>query len=711
MTREAQEQYQDAHKHRLEKNEARHIRTQVYNARTDSSVAGVRWPFELLQNALDAGPREGYDSVTIKVYEEMGQVVFEHDGAPFSMDELAALLSGGSSKDFDSDQTTGRFGSGFLVTHVLAERTSLEGILRLDGRFERFNLILDRSGDEAAILANIEHCNNAIEQAQLLESLDGVPSARFEYPIDDHDTLRTGLEAFRAALPYLYGTRQSLGEVHFIYPDGSAEVWSCGNRSITELEEGLVSERTIQIHTEDNEMIYKISRVASGSESAFAALVLTRPTETGWEVVIPSTTDPRIYREYPLRGTGFLPINVVFDGHFEPDPGRSKVPMTDWNKQGLLDAFNAAVIAVSYGSGQSWANSHLLARASTPDAGSVSDTPDESLWWEDALRSYAERIASLPIVKTRNGALPAISGEEAYADFILPRLGEASTIDETTVDRLWSLVNEASKLYPPVEELALDWTGIAEGWAALGLHLNRITVELLRDYVLPDTEQANVLGVDSDQYAWLARYIDVVGECWERRRGVDTSILEGLLPNQTEEFSSPHELRRDIDVPEDLKDICENVDFKIRAELVSAKLEDAIDSLSLEYADGALRKAIPRTANRDAVEKELLGHLRSKLSEDADCSAINPALLSGTAQLLSYLWKTSGEEAAARAREVPLATTGTRIAYWARERVMMAPVLAWNEAAQSFADAYPPNRVLHERVRLFERRELALISA
>lgn len=129
VSREALKRYQDARDDQLRRNEARHIRTRVHEARQAPHVAGLRWPFELLQNALDAGPRQGRDSVTVSLREESGVVVFEHDGAPFSSEELAALLSGGSSKEFGSEETTGRFGTGFLVTHVLAERTSVEGLL------------------------------------------------------------------------------------------------------------------------------------------------------------------------------------------------------------------------------------------------------------------------------------------------------------------------------------------------------------------------------------------------------------------------------------------------------------------------------------------------------------------------------------------------------------------------------------------------------
>ena len=319
MSREALAKYKGARDQQLLRNEARHIRTRVHEARKAPHVAGVRWPFELLQNALDSGPRVGRDVVTIHVRDEGDRIVFEHDGAPFSSDELAALLSGGSSKDFGSEETTGRFGTGFLVTHVLAERTSLEGLLSIDSGLECFSLTLDRSGDEDSILDNIDRCNEAIEQARAVESVDSVPSARFEYPIEDDRTLALGVEAFRAALPYLYGTCEGLGEVHILRRDGTAESWSCENLTREELDDGAIEEWLIHVDSGGEPQTYKVTRISSLNDSDSAALILTQPIGDAWEIILPKGTDPRIYRQYPLRGSGFLPINFVFDGHFDPD--------------------------------------------------------------------------------------------------------------------------------------------------------------------------------------------------------------------------------------------------------------------------------------------------------------------------------------------------------------------------------------------------------
>lgn len=119
-------EYKQAREAQLSRTEARRIRANVDGAR-GSIPAGRRWPFELLQNAHDPGPRPGRSDVRLSLACDGSRFSFEHDGSPFSSKELAALLSGGSSKDFDSEETTGRFGTGFLVTHVLSYKILLTG--------------------------------------------------------------------------------------------------------------------------------------------------------------------------------------------------------------------------------------------------------------------------------------------------------------------------------------------------------------------------------------------------------------------------------------------------------------------------------------------------------------------------------------------------------------------------------------------------------
>ena len=64
---------------------ARRIYAKVCDARSDPDRAARRWPFELLQNAHDAGYREGHEGISVTFELDKGVLRFQHDAAPFTM--------------------------------------------------------------------------------------------------------------------------------------------------------------------------------------------------------------------------------------------------------------------------------------------------------------------------------------------------------------------------------------------------------------------------------------------------------------------------------------------------------------------------------------------------------------------------------------------------------------------------------------------------
>lgn len=496
MSRETLQFYVEVLNKQHSRNEARVIRKEVAQARVSPHTAGFRWPFELLQNALDAGPRSGRTSVAIRLRCSSSRVVFEHDAVPFTCGELAALLSGGSSKEFESDLTTGRFGTGFLVTHVLAERTALRGLIAGATGIEQFNLVLDRGGDEDAILQNIDFCKEAIGAAAPVSDLNGLPSASFEYPIADDSTLTLGLEALQRALPFLYITRQNLGRVELEIDQDNTEIWIAGESRRQPVEGGYVEHRSLRVECNGSALPeIRVFRFMTKEGAAASALLLVEKVEDRWTVRLPESDAPRVFREYPLRGSGFLPISFVLDGKFDPDQERRRLLMSDKDKELLKDAFAAAVVAVKYAFEQKWEGSHLLARACRPTTTFDPADAEEKQWWTDQLAAFAERLARLHIVECTSQVLPAISSEGPYADFVIPRLLPNSAVDETTVERMWPLVEAATDLFPPREELASDWTEIAEGWHGLGLEPGRVSVSDLANYVRDKAETLDQLHV------------------------------------------------------------------------------------------------------------------------------------------------------------------------------------------------------------------------
>src|SRR5438552_3979246 len=78
MSNEAFEGYARDLKEQHSRNEARSILRHVQEARQSLHRAGARWPFELLQNSLDAGPRPGFDTVSIALRHQDLDLEFEH---------------------------------------------------------------------------------------------------------------------------------------------------------------------------------------------------------------------------------------------------------------------------------------------------------------------------------------------------------------------------------------------------------------------------------------------------------------------------------------------------------------------------------------------------------------------------------------------------------------------------------------------------------
>lgn len=91
-----------------------------------SEIDKKRWVWELIQNAKDTialDPNRSEINVRIEINGDI--VKFRHDGAPFTAKARYGLLykySGGK----ENQESTGRFGTGFLTTHCLSKIVTIE---------------------------------------------------------------------------------------------------------------------------------------------------------------------------------------------------------------------------------------------------------------------------------------------------------------------------------------------------------------------------------------------------------------------------------------------------------------------------------------------------------------------------------------------------------------------------------------------------------
>jgi hypothetical protein len=683
----------------------RTILTKVEGARRAPEDAGSRWPFELLQNATDAGPRPGRGGVSVEVGwdgdPERPTVTFVHDGAPFRASDLAALLYGSSNKDFDSEDTTGRFGTGFLVTHVLATTVHISGLIAPDDGVgcERFRLTVDRGGDEARIRDNTRDCAQQLREAEPVgDALDRFSSAEFRYQAENAQALRLGVDAFVETLPFLFSTCAKLAQARVRRIDGTWETWSAAPARRLDLNGAVAWERDVRVESERHPArALRSIRVAKGEELAAAeelapAAVLAVEVRDGADHILRLGTHfPRVFRRFPVRGMA-LPVEAVIDGPFDVDQERRVIHLTDKARAQVAAAFDAVAEAAGLAVSRGFSDAHVLARVRPPPADMASEK--DLAWWRDQLRRLATLLARLPLVRATNEHLPVLS-KDRTANFPLCRLLRKEGAREVPVDAARDLMARTTHYLPPALEITEEWTQIAEGWSALGVEgVNLIAIEAIAHHVKAEAKSWDQLKDVPEPRTWLLDLFEVVGKAWRTRNGVHLAVLQGLIPDQNDVLRSPKDLRRDQGIPEELKDIAESLGIQVRTLLLHLDVSKA--AVAREQLSESVQLITQSEMTATDLIEQCIDHLTKKVPAGRVTNEMLP-LLSGAAQLARYLWTChDNREAAVQwIRRMPFLTAMSHVGFFSPTKRAMAPVALWAQEAQPFAAAYPEGRVLH----------------
>ena len=136
---------------------AKDINDKLTKVRNRPEIAKRRWFWELVQNAKDSVTKSETVDVRLLISKnENGNhfVAFSHNGNPFKYQDAKNLIFPYSDKDEEEDSDkSGRFGTGFLATHILSQKIHVKGVYQKDNKSFDFKFILDRSADSKTELA------------------------------------------------------------------------------------------------------------------------------------------------------------------------------------------------------------------------------------------------------------------------------------------------------------------------------------------------------------------------------------------------------------------------------------------------------------------------------------------------------------------------------------------------------------------------------
>ena len=646
----------------------------VEDART---TLGLRWIWELLQNARDAALAEG---VQIRVRLSESDLTFEHNGRPFASAEIAHLVYHGSTK-IESFDDLGQFGSGFLSTHLLSRTVRVAGCLD-DSR--RFAFSLDRTGDTVEQLRHaMDRSWRAFKQSaqdgDLMSHSSHSRSTSFVYELAEqgHELAQGGLSDLHRCGPAVLAF---CPEINSIVVESADSKWHLKRDRRAPLHDG----HLLSIHYQnDGQALSRFVAVADSRLELCAALQLHR-TDSGFQIDHVTEPVPKLFVMFPLIGSERLGLPVIINSRrFKPREDRDGIVLqgdssgAQVNRQLLEDSVQHQGRLLDCCAREKWKGAERLLEFDTAHLPDWVDA--DYAWFCGLLADLVRKARTTPLLLTLSG------------DWIEPHAAWLPTIDHASHrDRLWDLMSswrDAPARLPCRDHLP-SWSRNLSNWAAL------------LDVTLPDMDEAfTTVAVaqlvsdagnlddlqqqltDRDSLHWLIGMLRLLQDAGDTRL-FDT---HNLLPSQGGRLRRRADLRRDKGISDELKDIAEAFDLDIRNELLNTHVNiDAIAGL-----------LVPES------EPELLDKLLARVNEECADGAIHSSHAPWAVKL--FWWMAAREDYLDRVDGYPVPTTdedGDRITVVRLDAAAgpsnrpMTPVTTWPEGAQRFASLFPKRRVL-----------------
>ena len=557
-----------------------------------------RWGWELLQNAKDAAA----SPVRVEFNLEKApvqRVIVSHSACPFQAKDLLYLIAQTSSKERPAEgtapKTTGRYGTGFITTHLLSPIVKVSGVLDTPGQSCRqFAITLDRSGQTIdRLIEDLEKAFAIRDTLDVLPRIEHVDAnalnTSFAYQLDEEalEVARTGFKDLRHSLPLTLAFTPGVGEVTLRPESRRFQVADrselAGGIKLVAVEEA--SPGGSKVHT---------FAVASGRKTTLAVRL---DISGGKPRVLPFDADtPRLFCNFPLIGSeSFLLPVVVNSAYFYPNDTRSGLYLENESDNAVRE--NRAALAeipdllgqlLNLATTEEWFDRYYLAGFALP--GTL--TPKAKEWYKRViLGPTRSKLLVAPIVEAASGESKplrnSLTGEDHHPLAWLPHDNKHEV--RKGIWRFASVMPAFRNKLPKREHIHA-WSQMA--WEDCGqLEVARLVSKVSESESLEGlAERLSMSNAEAAQ--WLNDLVAfLVEHGYERLFGphkARTQFIQPdghyewkqqdrktpLLPNQQEVgiFRLKSELFLDEELDETLKDVAADLGHNYRAFLLDRRI-------------------------------------------------------------------------------------------------------------------------------------------
>ncbi len=562
----------------------------------NDKTTSYRWIWELIQNAKDVANSSGTVDISINFDEKNKFIEFKHNGKLFSTKNIIFLIEQVSTKERGKiedkvQKTTGKFGTGFLTTHLLSKKVNVSGYLQDDGdKSYRFNIDLDRtSTEQSTIIKSIEDSciqldKNSTEINHIIDKNNF--NTCFTYHLDNNGikTAKYGLKNLITSASYVFA---------FVPEINSITV------SATLLEkqyhQSIIRGETNSTGL-DNAKEMCINVTTNGKKKEQYILVLTDGTTTNLALAVEVDIQnrdklikpirqnlPKLFCDFPLLGTDDFSFPVVINSAaFNPTEPRDGIYLTDKefddeepsdikeNKDTIIKATELYITLLDYFLSQNYKSIYNITKISEPP---TKEWLSEDWLNNNIINKLKSHIQKIDLIDTYGGIRKPLRGCRDDFYVLIP-----NHPDNNIRSTLWKL---SSKLIP---EMIPKYEDLEYWYDSLWDECHNYSVENLIERV-EEFKSIDILSkeLDGDVFIWLNEFYNLVysNEYWFASK---LNIEPRIVPNQNEEFCSLSSLFYDSNIEEKYKEISLLLGLNIKSKLINKKVDvNLLPKKSIHY--------------------------------------------------------------------------------------------------------------------------------
>ena len=521
-----------------------------------------RWIWELLQNAKDVKSinRKNVD-INVELNYDKRILVFKHNGRCFSTDNITFLIEQVSTKDRSEEnpeETTGKFGTGFLTTHLLSKIVEVRGIVKDDELpYRKFCINLDRSGEEISDVIN--SVNKSIQELNRLDDAENYESydendfnTIFSYHLDSDgiDTAEIGIRDLETSLPL---TLIFLPSISTVEVQHESSLYSANEpQNLSPTINNLCVSHCIVEKASDSQS-HSWSFIVVEAQDFQIALPIDEKNSTICISNNQLQNVPRLFCDFPLVGSEELGTPFYINSsHFHPTEPRDGIFLVDKdnpkikrNKNIITAAVDCYVQLIDYAISQKWESLYYLAMIKTP---SKIDWLSPNWYQKNVLQPIRDKLYIAPLVKTESGdKIPLVNEDE---NIVFIPFHSQFEIREA----IWDLVSDI--FWIPAKSDIHNWYEIFKDKIWDKRH--HLTISKLSDIITQDIENLEDLSEKfniRNPIDWLNQYFSLI----QRAEKDGIKFLESykIIPNQHGELCFPSSLKYDPGIEDSLKDVGE----------------------------------------------------------------------------------------------------------------------------------------------------------